>query len=202
MFDGNGVPRGFAVRSHLRRRRCGGRTARPGHQRRIPGHPRTSLSPEALRPDSQVGAGISHRCRRRRGSVVGFVAGSDSVARLYREFILKDGVWQGDILTPPRAVDPSSHRDLALRDHGRIRRAPRYRDRTAVPGRRRVGSEARGALLVDSFRRSCRRGLVTARVVVGAANDTAIRLYAREGSPKRSVWSYTQERIRCSCGPT
>jgi ribosomal protein S18 acetylase RimI-like enzyme len=117
---------------------------------------------------------------------IGFVAGTDSVARLYREFLLKDGVVAG-IASAPHLV----------RSIPRLLETIRYGAKEAESGQPAgagetellsiaVAPEARrrgaGALLVDSFRAAAvRSGSSSARVVVGATNDTAIALYRSAG---------------------
>ena len=130
--------------------------------------------------DPQDGGGTDAR------KTIGFVAGTDSVPRLYREFLLKDGVIAG-IASAPQLI----------RSIPRIFETVRYGARAATPEQPAGGSETEllslavapearrrgaGALLVDSFRSAAvRSGSSSVRVVVGASNDTAIALYRSAG---------------------
>jgi ribosomal protein S18 acetylase RimI-like enzyme len=118
--------------------------------------------------------------------IMGFVAGTESVPRLYREFLLRDGVVAGIVAAPhlARAVP-------------KLVETLRYGANDAQPGQPIAGTETEllslavapearrrgvGALLVDSFHSAARdSGSVSARVVVGATNDAAIRLYQSGG---------------------
>jgi ribosomal protein S18 acetylase RimI-like enzyme len=118
--------------------------------------------------------------------IVGFVAGTESVPRLYREFLLRDGVVAGIVAAPhlARAVP-------------KLVETLRYGANDAQPGQPMAGTETEllslavapearrrgvGGLLVDSFHSAAKdSGSVTARVVVGATNDAAIRLYQGGG---------------------
>ena len=118
---------------------------------------------------------------------IGFVAGTESVPRLYREFLLRDGAVAGFVAAPQLA-----------RAVPRLLETVRYGSKNAQPGEAPTGGaetellslavapEARrrgaGAQLVDSFHAAARdSGSVSARVVVGATNDAAIRLYQSAG---------------------
>ncbi len=125
------------------------------------------------------------------GPVIGFVAGATSVRRLYVEFLLRDGLIAG-ITSAPRLV----------RSIPRVVETLRYgaTDKAGVPPKNTeeaAGSETEllslavaatarrrgaGAELVRSFHvAAARAGSATARVVVGATNEGAIRLYVESG---------------------
>ncbi len=118
--------------------------------------------------------------------VSGFVAGAVSVRRLYREFMLHDGL-VASVTSAPRLV----------RSLPRVIETLRYGSRPA-PGSETVpvpeaellslavAADSRrqgaGAALVDGFlAEAARRGCTSARVVVGADNDAAVALYRRGG---------------------
>jgi ribosomal protein S18 acetylase RimI-like enzyme len=119
-------------------------------------------------------------------SVIGFVAGASSVSRLYREFVLKDGVVAGISSAPqlmrsiPRVVETLRYGAKDQDDESDGERAETELLSLAVAERaRRRGA---GALLVDAFRtEAARTGTSSARVVVGASNASAIRLYNQKG---------------------
>ena len=118
--------------------------------------------------------------------IMGFVAGTESVPRLYREFLLRDGLVAGVLAAPQLA-----------RAVPKLIETVRYGANDAQSGQPTGGTETEllslavapearrrgvGALLVDSFHSAARdSGSVSARVVVGATNDTAIRLYRNGG---------------------
>lgn len=122
----------------------------------------------------------------------GFVAGSDAISQLYRQFLLRDGL----------SVVMSSAPRL-LRSLPRVLETLRYgttvetRGDGPDPAIRPRGSETEllalavddaerrrgvGAALVEAFMRTSRAaGSSSARVVVGATNHRAIALYGRAG---------------------
>ncbi|HEY5013690.1 MAG TPA: GNAT family N-acetyltransferase [Acidimicrobiia bacterium] len=131
------------------------------------------------------------------GDTLGFIAGTDDVRELYRSFLVRDGLVAAisalpQVLRSSRRVletlrygtgtgggtgnEPShgpSEADLPKAELLAIAVAPRARGRGA------------GRALVDAFTAELtRRGVPGARVVVGADNDAAIRLYERCGFTK------------------
>ncbi len=121
------------------------------------------------------------------GSVVGFIAGSVDVGRLYRSFLVRDGV-AASLSAPVRLVT-ALPRVLETLNHGRRDEGPVGGELLAVavdPGwrGRHVGSQ-----LVEGFLSELeQRGLHAAHVVVGADNATAIAMYSRAGfSPARTI---------------
>jgi ribosomal protein S18 acetylase RimI-like enzyme len=117
---------------------------------------------------------------------IGFVAGTESVSALYREFLVKDGVIAG-IGSAPRLLRSIPRLLETLRyGAGESQSKERSDDRESELLSIAVAAEARnrgaGALLVDAFRSAAvRSGSRSARVVVGAENDGAIRLYRNAG---------------------
>ena len=110
-------------------------------------------------------------------AVVGFAAGTESLRALYRSFLLRDGA----------AVVLAAGPRIA-RSWRRVMETLRYpsREGADLPPAEliaiAVGREARGRglghELVDAVTAEfSRRGVTTARVVTGADNDAALRLY-------------------------
>jgi ribosomal protein S18 acetylase RimI-like enzyme len=120
------------------------------------------------------------------GRVNGFVAGAVSVRSLYREFLWHDG-FVAAVTSAPQLV----------RSLPRVVETLRYGSRQppgehAAPGPEAellslaVAGDSRrqglGGVLVDAFlSEAASRGCTSARVVVGASNDTAVALYGRGG---------------------
>jgi ribosomal protein S18 acetylase RimI-like enzyme len=124
--------------------------------------------------------------------VIGFVAGATSVRRLYGEFLLHDGLVAGVTSAPrllrsiPRVVE--TLRYGAKDDTGPSPKkggAPAEEPETELLSLAVAASARRrgaGAKLVQSFHAAAAQaGSRTARVVVAAANETAIRVYVESG---------------------
>jgi ribosomal protein S18 acetylase RimI-like enzyme len=118
--------------------------------------------------------------------VSGFVAGAISVRKLYREFLWHDGL-VASVTSAPQLVR-SLPRVVETLRYGS--QQPPGAATTSVPEAEllslAVAGESRrqgsGAALVEAFlAEATRRGCTSARVVVGAGNDTAIALYGRGG---------------------
>ncbi len=112
-------------------------------------------------------------------TAVGFIAGSVALGRLYRSFLLRDGV-AASLSAPIRLVTALPRVLETLRHGGETVGAgaellavavdPQWRDR-------HVGSQ-----LVEGFLHELeRRGVGAAHVVVGADNAAAIAMYRRAG---------------------
>jgi ribosomal protein S18 acetylase RimI-like enzyme len=126
------------------------------------------------------------------GPVIGFVAGATSVRRLYGEFLLRDGLIAG-VSSAPRLVRSIPRVVETLRYGAKDESSPSSKER----GESSEGSETEllslavaasargrgaGAKLVRSFHAAAAQaGSRTARVVVAAANETAIRVYLETG---------------------
>lgn len=131
------------------------------------------------------------------GPVIGFVAGATSVRHLYGEFLRRDGLMAG-ITSAPRLVR-SIPRVVETLRYGAKDEAPAPTKNNKETENKKeteesetellslaVAATARrrgaGADLVRSFQiEAARAGSTTARVVVGASNDAAIRLYVDSG---------------------
>jgi ribosomal protein S18 acetylase RimI-like enzyme len=126
------------------------------------------------------------------GKVVGFVAGTEDVRALYRSFLLHDGAI-ATLAALPR-VTSSWRRVLETLSYGAItgkrgtrgEREPGHELPPAELLAIAVAPEARshgaGRLLIEGLTTEfTRRGIRAIRVVVGAGNEPAIRLYERCG---------------------
>ena len=119
-------------------------------------------------------------------STVGFIAGSVSVSRLYRSFLLRDGV--AAFLGAPVRLVLSSPRVLETLRHGRGDEVIEGGELLAVAVDPTWRGQHVGGQLVDAFLREIEeRGLSAAHVVVGAENAAAIAMYRRAGfAPART----------------
>ncbi len=114
------------------------------------------------------------------GSTIGFIAGSVDVGRLYRSFLLRDGVAAG--LSAPVRLFSALPRVLETVNHGRAREGPEGGELLAVAVNPSWRGRQVGRQLVEGFLAELeRRGLRAAHVVVGADNARAIAMYARAG---------------------
>jgi ribosomal protein S18 acetylase RimI-like enzyme len=120
-----------------------------------------------------------------RGTVVGFIAGSVALGRLYRSFLLRDGLTATcraplRILTAlPRVFETLRHGGTGTEGGGELLAV------AVDPGSR--GRHV-GRRLVEGFLGELeRRGVSSAQVVVGADNAAAIALYRQAGfAPART----------------
>jgi ribosomal protein S18 acetylase RimI-like enzyme len=119
-------------------------------------------------------------------AVVGFVAGTEAVGRLYREFLWRDGLVAAGSAAWPMVR--SWRRTLETLRYGRSQ--PGSTQGPSLPDAEllavAVDDSARGrgvgGALVAGFQDACRqRGVPSARVIVGAGNSGAISLYQRHG---------------------
>lgn len=121
------------------------------------------------------------------GGPVGFLAGATDVGRLYRQFLVRDGVGAAVGSAPrllraaPRALETlryGADATAAGAAQGRSIEVELLALAVDVPWRRRgVG----GALVEAFVERAATSDAGAARVVVGAANGPAIALYRRHG---------------------
>jgi ribosomal protein S18 acetylase RimI-like enzyme len=121
-----------------------------------------------------------------RESIVGFIAGSVSVGRLYRSFLLRDGV--AAFLSAPVRLVLSAPRVLETLRHGRGGEVVEGGELLAVAVDPTWRGQHVGGQLVEAFLREIEeRGLSGAHVVVGADNAAAIAMYRRAGfAPART----------------
>jgi len=126
------------------------------------------------------------------GAVVGFVAGSTAVGRLYRDFLVRDGV--AATLRAPLRLATALPRVLETLRHGRDPGADgpgpgaEGGELLAVAVDPRWRGRRLGGQLVDGFLGELeRRGATSGRVVVGADNAAAVAMYRRAGfAPART----------------
>ena len=114
------------------------------------------------------------------GSVVGHAAATEDVGRLYRQFLLKDGL-AAAAAAAPRLVKGWRSALETLRYPAGQAQLPRA-ELLAVA----VAAECRGrgigrALVTAANEELVRRGVADARVVVAAHNEPAIALYRSSG---------------------
>lgn len=116
------------------------------------------------------------------GTIVGFAAGSDDVGRLYREFLLRDGVVAA-LVAAPRLARSSRRVIETLRypssvDTDSLPRAEILSVAVAAAaGRRGIGRRVVAAAVAEFDR----RGIDAIKVVAAADNTAAERLYTGEG---------------------
>jgi len=116
------------------------------------------------------------------GETVGFIAGSTDVARLYRSFLLRDGI-PATVFAVGRLVT-GWRRMLETLRHGSSDGAGSGRgtELLAVAVDRAHQGQGAGRMLVGAFLDEVTaQGNHAAHVVVGAANHDAVTLYARAG---------------------
>jgi len=120
------------------------------------------------------------------GSTIGFIAGSVAVGRLYRTFLLRDGV-AASFSAPLRLVT-ALPRVLETLRHGHRGEGAAAGELLAVAVHPAWRGRHVGRQLVDAFLQEVgRRGLASAQVVVGADNAAAIAMYRRAGfTPARA----------------
>jgi ribosomal protein S18 acetylase RimI-like enzyme len=113
----------------------------------------------------------------------GFVAGSVALGRLYRDFLVHDGVVAAAgaarrlSVTWPRALETLRHAA-----HGRSQRGDGGGELLAIAVDPAWRGRGVGLVLVDGFlAQLARRDVSVARVVVGAHNTPAVSLYERAG---------------------
>ena len=121
------------------------------------------------------------------GSIVGFIAGSVDVAKLYRSFLVRDGV-AASLSAPVRLVS-ALPRVLETLSHGRRGEGAEGGELLAVAVDPSWRGRHVGRQLVERFLVEVEQGgLRSAHVVVGADNATAIAMYRRAGfTPARTI---------------
>ena len=112
------------------------------------------------------------------GAPVGFIAGTEGVRELYRSFLLRDGAIATAVALP--RIVRSWRRVLETLRYTSGETGPELpaAELLAVAVDPRARGKGAGRALVQAFTAELgRRGVRGARVVVGADNDAAIRLY-------------------------
>jgi ribosomal protein S18 acetylase RimI-like enzyme len=114
------------------------------------------------------------------GRVVAFCAAAENVGRLYREFMLRDGI-QAGVASAPRLVKSLPHVIETLRYPATTGELPDA-EILAVVTDSEVASKGWGSLVLhEALDELGRRGCSSVKVVAGASNEAALRLYERCG---------------------
>ena len=114
------------------------------------------------------------------GRVVAFCAAAENVGRLYREFMVRDGI-QAGVASAPRLVRSLPHVLQTLRYPATTGELPDA-EILAVVTDTEVASKGWGSLVLhETLDELERRGCSSVKVVAGASNESALRLYGRCG---------------------
>ncbi len=114
------------------------------------------------------------------GRIVAFCAAAENTGRLYREFVVRDGLAAG-VLSAPTIVRSLPHVIETLRYPSTTGDLPDAEILAAVTD---VDAASKGwgsLVLHESLAELERRGCATAKVVTAATNEAALRLYERCG---------------------
>jgi ribosomal protein S18 acetylase RimI-like enzyme len=112
--------------------------------------------------------------------VVAFAAASDDVRRFYKEFLVRDGVI-ASLGSAPRVVRSIPRVLETLRYPALTAELPKA-EILSVATDASVEGKGFGSIALNRATHELEgRGCTTAKVVAGAANDTALRLYRRNG---------------------
>ena len=114
------------------------------------------------------------------GTAIGFIAGSTALGRLYRSFLLRDGLPAA--MSAPFRLVTALPRVLETLRHGRGGAGDGGAELLAVAVDPQWRGRHVGRQLVEGFLGELRdRGVDAAHVVVGADNGPAIAMYGRAG---------------------
>jgi ribosomal protein S18 acetylase RimI-like enzyme len=114
------------------------------------------------------------------GTIIGFIAGSTALGRLYRNFLLHDGL--AAAMSAPLGLVTALPRVLETLRHGRGGAAHDGAELLAVAVDPEWRGRHVGRQLVEGFLGELHdRGVGAAHVVVGAENAAAIAMYRRSG---------------------
>lgn len=114
------------------------------------------------------------------GQIVAFAAASDDVRRFYKDFLLHDGVL-ATLGSAPRVVRSVPKVLETLRYPALTSDLPKAEILSVATDAAMSGRGYGSIALTQATRELERRGCTTAKVVAGAANDPALRLYRRNG---------------------
>ncbi|HEV7525803.1 MAG TPA: GNAT family N-acetyltransferase [Acidimicrobiia bacterium] len=114
------------------------------------------------------------------GVVVAFAAASDDVRNFYKEFVIRDGVLAG-LGSAPRVIRSIPRVLETLRYPALTADLPRAEILSVATDGAVTGRGYGSVALTHATRELERRGCMTAKVVTGATNDSALRLYHRNG---------------------
>jgi ribosomal protein S18 acetylase RimI-like enzyme len=115
-----------------------------------------------------------------RGEVVAFCAAAEDVKRFYIEFIVRDGAVAG-LRSAPRVVRAMPRVMETLRYPTTTGDLPQAEILAVVVDAKVAGQGLGSAVLGEALSELRRRGCESAKVVAGASNDTALRMYRRCG---------------------
>jgi ribosomal protein S18 acetylase RimI-like enzyme len=115
-----------------------------------------------------------------RGRIVAFCAAAESVGRLYREFVIRDGIVAG-VVSAPRLVRALPHVVETLRYPGTTEKLPDAEILAVVTDVEAAGRGWGSLVLHETLAELERRGCASAKVVAGASNDSALALYRKCG---------------------
>jgi ribosomal protein S18 acetylase RimI-like enzyme len=114
------------------------------------------------------------------GAVVGFVAGATDVGRLYRAFLVRDSVVAGAVAAP-RLVRSAPRVLETLRYPATAGELPPAEILAVAVDESCTGRGIGAALVAEATAELRRRGVDAAKVVAGADNAPALRLYEAAG---------------------
>jgi len=114
------------------------------------------------------------------GTVVGFAAGATDLGRLYRSFVLHDGIGAG-IRAAPKLLRSWRRVLETLRYPGTTTDLPDAEILAVAVDARLTGHGIGGRLVAAGLDELASRGARTAKVVAGAENVAALALYTRCG---------------------
>jgi ribosomal protein S18 acetylase RimI-like enzyme len=115
-----------------------------------------------------------------RGRIVAFCAAAESVGRLYREFVIRDGIMAG-VAAAPRLVRSLLHVVETLRYPGATGELPEAEILAVVTDVEAAGRGWGSLVLRETLAELERRGCASVKVVAAASNDSALALYRKCG---------------------
>jgi ribosomal protein S18 acetylase RimI-like enzyme len=118
------------------------------------------------------------------GEVVAFCAAAEDVKRFYVEFIVHDGAIAG-LRSAPRVLRTLPRVMETLRYPSTTGDLPQAEILAVVTDARVAGQGLGSAVLGEALAELRRRGCDAAKVVAGATNDAALRMYRRCGFDPR-----------------
>ena len=121
------------------------------------------------------------------GRVVAFCAAAENVGRLYRDFIVRDGIIAG-VRSAPRLARSLPHVVETLRYPTTTETLPDAEILAVVTDTDAAGNGWGSLVLHETLDELERRGCGSVKVVAGASNDAALRLYERCGfAPQQHI---------------
>ena len=130
--------------------------------------------------DANIDAEDSNIDAEDRGEIVAFCAAAEDVKRFYIEFIVRDGAIAG-LRSAPRVVRAMPRVMETLRYPTTTGDLPEAEILAVVADAKVAGQGLGSAVLGEALSELRRRGCDSAKVVAGASNDAALRMYRRCG---------------------